>query len=184
MRLRGRPRNRWQDKVREYGRLVGGKGWKERVCNREEWKKLLRTARNRRILNTPMGWMKFHLPYFIAEILIADLQPLSKPRTFWQYLSIQELCLDILTVLFQNLLFSSPSSCWVPYIFSSAANSPYNGIANVTVGIRFQKQGPYYLAHTHRNFKTMCTNLHELHGHFHKTKAIILALHISIHHPR
>jgi len=29
-RLRGRPRNRWQDEVREYGRLVGGKGWKER----------------------------------------------------------------------------------------------------------------------------------------------------------
>jgi hypothetical protein len=53
-RLRGRPRNRRQDEVREDGRLVGGKGWKERVCKREEWKKLLRTARNRRILHTPM----------------------------------------------------------------------------------------------------------------------------------
>ena len=30
-RLRGRPRNRWQDEVREDGKLVGGKGWKERV---------------------------------------------------------------------------------------------------------------------------------------------------------
>jgi hypothetical protein len=47
-RLRGRPRNRWQDEVREDGRLVGGKGWKERVYNREEWKKFLRTARNSR----------------------------------------------------------------------------------------------------------------------------------------
>ena len=53
-RLRGRPRNRWQDEVREDGKLVGGKGWKERVYNREEWKKLLRTARNHRILHIPM----------------------------------------------------------------------------------------------------------------------------------
>jgi hypothetical protein len=30
-RLRNIPRNRWQDKVREDGRLVGGKGWKETV---------------------------------------------------------------------------------------------------------------------------------------------------------
>jgi hypothetical protein len=49
-RLRGRPRNRWADEVRKDGRLVGGKGWKERVYNREEWKKLLRTARNHHIL--------------------------------------------------------------------------------------------------------------------------------------
>jgi hypothetical protein len=54
IRLRGRPRNRWQDEVREDGRLVGGKGWKERVYNREEWMKLLRMARNRHILHMPM----------------------------------------------------------------------------------------------------------------------------------
>ena len=53
-RLRGRPRNRWQDEVREDGRIVGGEGWQEKVHNREEWKKLLRTARNRRILHMPM----------------------------------------------------------------------------------------------------------------------------------
>jgi hypothetical protein len=35
-RLRGRPRNRWQDGMREVGRIVGGKGWKEKVHNREE----------------------------------------------------------------------------------------------------------------------------------------------------
>ena len=42
----------WQEKVhnREDGRIVGGEGWQEKVCNREEWKKLLRMARNRRIL--------------------------------------------------------------------------------------------------------------------------------------
>ena len=53
-RLRDRPRNRWQDGVREDGRIVGGEGWQEKVHNREEWKKLLRTERNRRILHVPM----------------------------------------------------------------------------------------------------------------------------------
>jgi len=53
-RLRGRPRSRRQNEVRENGRLVGGKVWKERVYNREEWKKLLRTSRNCRILHMTM----------------------------------------------------------------------------------------------------------------------------------
>jgi hypothetical protein len=36
-RLRGRPRNRWQDEVREDGRIVvDGEGWQEKVHNREE----------------------------------------------------------------------------------------------------------------------------------------------------
>jgi len=56
-RLRGRPRNRWQDEVREDGRIVGGEGWQEKVHNREEWKKLLKTARNCRILHKPMELM-------------------------------------------------------------------------------------------------------------------------------
>jgi hypothetical protein len=53
-RLRGRPRNRWQVEVREDGRIVGGGEWQEKVYDREEWKKLLRTARNCRILHMPM----------------------------------------------------------------------------------------------------------------------------------
>jgi hypothetical protein len=53
-RLRGRPRIRWQDGVREDGRIVGREGWQEKVHNREEWKKLLRTARNSRILHMAM----------------------------------------------------------------------------------------------------------------------------------
>jgi hypothetical protein len=50
---RDRLRNRWQDEVREDWRLVGGEELQEEVYNREEWKKLLRTARNRRILHMP-----------------------------------------------------------------------------------------------------------------------------------
>ena len=53
-RLRGKPRNKWQDEVREDGRIVGGEGWQEKVHNRKEWKKLLRKARNLCILHMPM----------------------------------------------------------------------------------------------------------------------------------
>jgi len=53
-RLRGRPRNRWQDEMRKDGRIVGGEGWQEKGHNRGEWKKLLRTTRNRSILHMPM----------------------------------------------------------------------------------------------------------------------------------
>ena len=42
--------------MRGDGRIVGGEGWQEKVHNREEWKKLLRTARNRHILHMPMEW--------------------------------------------------------------------------------------------------------------------------------
>jgi hypothetical protein len=34
--LRGRPRNGWQDGVSEDGRIVGGGGWQEKVHNSEE----------------------------------------------------------------------------------------------------------------------------------------------------
>jgi hypothetical protein len=39
--------------VREDRRIVGEEGWQEKVYNREESKKLLRKARNRRILHMP-----------------------------------------------------------------------------------------------------------------------------------
>jgi hypothetical protein len=33
-RLRGRPRNGWQDEAREDGRIVRGEGWWEKICNK------------------------------------------------------------------------------------------------------------------------------------------------------
>jgi hypothetical protein len=66
IRLRGRPRNRWQVEGREDGRIVGENGWKERVYNREEWKKLLRTAKHCLILHMPMEYMNvptYHKTY-------------------------------------------------------------------------------------------------------------------------
>ena len=56
-RPRGRPRNRWLDEVREDGKMIGGEEWQEKVYDREEWKRLLRTARNHRILHMPMEWL-------------------------------------------------------------------------------------------------------------------------------
>jgi hypothetical protein len=53
-RPRGRPINRRQDEVREDGRVVGGEEWQEKVYDREEWKKLMRTARTCRILHMPV----------------------------------------------------------------------------------------------------------------------------------
>jgi hypothetical protein len=53
-RPRGRPRNRWQDEVSEDGRIVGREEWQGKVHDREEWKKVLRTARNHRILHMAM----------------------------------------------------------------------------------------------------------------------------------
>jgi len=52
--LRGKPGNRWQDEVREGGRIIGGEVWREKVHNGEEWKELLRMARNRCLLHMPM----------------------------------------------------------------------------------------------------------------------------------
>jgi hypothetical protein len=34
-RLRGRPINRWQDEVRDDGRIVGEEGWQEEIHDRE-----------------------------------------------------------------------------------------------------------------------------------------------------
>jgi hypothetical protein len=47
-----RPRNRWVDEVREDEGIFGGEEWQEKVYNTEEWKNLLRAARNHRILHT------------------------------------------------------------------------------------------------------------------------------------
>jgi hypothetical protein len=55
-RPRGRPRNRWLDKVREGGKIVGGEEWQEKIFIGEEWKKLLRTERNCHIVHMAMGW--------------------------------------------------------------------------------------------------------------------------------
>ena len=53
--LRGKRRNIWQDEVREDGIIVSVEVWQGRIYKIEEWKKVLRTARNRRILHMPIN---------------------------------------------------------------------------------------------------------------------------------
>jgi hypothetical protein len=73
--------------VREDGRRVGEEEWQEKVYNREEWKKLLRTARNRRILHMPMEWMneikmsKRPVGYRISHIILTQIHKLNKHIT-------------------------------------------------------------------------------------------------------
>jgi len=42
--------------VREDGRVVEGEEWQGKIHNRQEWKKLLRTAGNRCILHMPIEY--------------------------------------------------------------------------------------------------------------------------------
>ena len=54
--------------MRGDGRILGGEGWQEKVYNREEWKKLLRTARNR-VLHMPMEQMNECFGFFLSTLL-------------------------------------------------------------------------------------------------------------------
>jgi hypothetical protein len=71
-RPRGRTRNRWQDEMREEGRIVGGEGWQKKVYNREEWKKLLRTASYRRVLHMPVEWNSTGVIIWWEHLLVHD----------------------------------------------------------------------------------------------------------------
>jgi hypothetical protein len=89
-RTRGWRINRWPDKVREDGRIVGAEVWQEKVYSREEWKKLLRTARNRRILHIPMEWMNefpaVYVQYTIWLFSVATwfrAVPVRYPGVIW-----------------------------------------------------------------------------------------------------
>jgi len=45
----GRPRTRWADVVqRDALQLLGIRGWRRRVANRDEWKRLMREAKARK----------------------------------------------------------------------------------------------------------------------------------------
>jgi hypothetical protein len=72
--------------LREDGRIVGGVQWQEKVHNREEWKKLLRTARNCLILHMPTEGInsnEFHM-----HIYTLCIQPLLSPMVLECTLSI------------------------------------------------------------------------------------------------
>jgi hypothetical protein len=77
--------------VREDGRIVGGEVWQEKVHNSEEWKKLLRTARNRHILHMTKEWVNGITKLWVAltrsddKIDPCDCYMNFFPRTFITY---------------------------------------------------------------------------------------------------
>ena len=85
-RLRGRSRNRWQDEVREDGRLVGGKGWKERGYiternGRSSWERqesvtLCTCQWNKLILCSSMWWRECQWHVRVTSHLLQLCEPL------------------------------------------------------------------------------------------------------------
>jgi hypothetical protein len=61
-------------------RTVGGEEWQEKLYNKEEWKKLLRMARNRRILHMAIEWMN---EYLYMETLVLFDFPANPTPLFW-----------------------------------------------------------------------------------------------------
>jgi len=51
--------------MRGDGRILVGVWWQEKVHNREERKKILRTARDRGILHMPMEWNEYIFRLFL-----------------------------------------------------------------------------------------------------------------------
>ena len=106
VRPRGRPRNRWLDEVREDGRMVGGEEWQEKVYDREEWKRLLRTARNHRILFMPMDWLT-----------IFGKSLLNLKCVFILSTTLSETSLTVTRILRDIITNVHTSCCTVPVIF-------------------------------------------------------------------
>jgi hypothetical protein len=49
-RLRGRPRLRWEDDVRNDWKKMGVKNWKQRVQERNQWKEIIEQAKTHKAL--------------------------------------------------------------------------------------------------------------------------------------
>jgi len=114
---------------------------------------------------------QFNLPYLIAGPRSADLQPLSRPRTFWQYLSTRDDArFEILTIsFFQN----SPS------LLPAAVEYLTPGLLNISFGaVSF---GRIWYACGQRGLAAhgMKTGLHVW---LRTLTCIILTVYFSMHH--
>jgi hypothetical protein len=111
-RPRGIPRNnRYQDEVREDGGIAGGEEWQEKVYNREEWKKLLRTARNRCIPHVPKELINELINHLLKVLLTGS--DVGKPH--WGHLNRLELIREnmsspIKSVKTKRMKFSNTST--------------------------------------------------------------------------
>jgi hypothetical protein len=95
--------------------MVGGEEWQEKVYDGEEWKKVLRTARNHRILHMAMeNTFKFAL---------------SLPST---YVSLSLALLLLLSfALFRSLLYLLPSPNFLLYFLFVFVLNPHNSLCAI-----------------------------------------------------
>ena len=82
-RLRGRPRNRWQDEVREDGRIVGGEGWQEKVYNREELREAAGKGKDLSYFAHANGMNELIYIYIYIYIYIIIIISVTVVKTSW-----------------------------------------------------------------------------------------------------
>jgi len=66
--------------------MVGGEEWQEKVYDREEWRRLLRTARNHRILFMTMDWLiENEHNTFASFFKLTSEHTVSHASTLWKF---------------------------------------------------------------------------------------------------
>ena len=81
------------------GRIIGGEVWQEKVHNREEWKKVLRTARNSCILHMQMKCMNEWIILFLKNCIHMMFCNWSAPIMLWIHKAFHIRCAKLQDVL-------------------------------------------------------------------------------------
>jgi hypothetical protein len=135
--------------VREDGRVVGGEGWQEKGYNREEWKRLLRTARNRRILHMPTEWMNCQATSCTSSVLVEYSDTSS---VFISMACYYKIC---------NSCFLTTS---ITYLNHGNISEHIQGDQKVTVHLMITVQKTHKNIYGHRRIQLQCGLCHTEHS--------------------